>query len=150
MMYIYLGIVITVVLILIFKLNSRKKEMLLKKRNIEQLNTLKKNADKIEIDLNEVTLKSNNWSEEIVINNSRSGGLNQMSGRGDLNVEKVQHNENVLLFRVPYKNIVIEIDYAFSMEITTLEMKLAIQKETILYVNPNDCDEYYLDLDFLK
>lgn len=150
MIYIYLGIVITAVLIIVFKLNKSKKEMMLIKRNIEQLNTLKENADRIKIDLKKVILKSNNWSEEVVANNSESGGLNQISGRGDLNVEKVQHHQNVLLFRVPYKNIVIEFDYAFNMEITTLEMKLAIQKETILYVNPNNFDEYFLDLEFLK
>lgn len=94
-------------------------------------------------------MKSNEWQEEIVTNNTKYGGYNQLAGRGDLNIEKVQHSLNVLETNVKYKGQTIDVLCRVNMDTKTLKMKLAIQEETTLYVNPEKPDEYYLDLDFL-
>ncbi len=86
----------------------------------------------------------------MVINNSKSGGYNQLGGRGDLNIEIVQHNLNVIQLRIPYKGKHIEVNYRVDMDPTVLKMKLAIQEVTTLYVNPNNADELYLDMEFLQ
>lgn len=69
----------------------------------KELNTFKKRADQIPVDLNKLHLKSNEWQEEIVIDNSKYGGYNQLLGRGDLNIKKVQHSLNILETNVIHK-----------------------------------------------
>ncbi|MCF8296279.1 MAG: hypothetical protein K9J13_01935 [Saprospiraceae bacterium] len=142
-----LGLII--ILFVIIRTIKKKKEIELNLKKEEQLNLFKNKADKIKVDLSNAVLKSNSWSEDIVVNNSNSGALNQLAGQGYRNINTIQHNENVIKISVPYKDTTIEIKHNINIESQTLKMKLALKEETILYVNPNNTHEYYLDLEFL-
>lgn len=131
----------------ILKNRSQEKEY---EKFRKEVHAFKEEADSIQVDLNQMRIKSNEWQDEQVINHSKYGGANQLIGRGDLNIKKVQRSINVLETSVTYKGQTIHVLSRVSMEPTTLKMKLAIQKETTLYVNPDQPEEYHLDLDFLK
>lgn len=126
---------------------------ILKKANKEftnQKDRLKSEGTKVTINLNDVEIKSNLWSEEKIVNNSKTGALNQISGRAELNVATQMKHRNLISFYVPHKNQLVHISQEVEMESTTLQMKLALQKETSLYFNKKDPLDYYLDLEFLK
>ncbi len=42
----------------------------------------KNNDEIIKVDLTTAVIKLNNWSEEVVVKNSKYGGLNQLAGEG--------------------------------------------------------------------
>lgn len=128
----------------------KKKRLKAMNREVQkQLDLFKQECDKIEIDLNDIEVKTNKWTEEMVTDNSFGGGMDQLVGRGDLNIKKVNYNPNVLTLSVLYKESTIEVIIRVDMDTTSLELKLAIQKKSYLYINPNNPEEYYLDLDFL-
>ncbi|MBK8580713.1 MAG: hypothetical protein IPL86_02370 [Flavobacteriales bacterium] len=144
-------IIITGIALALFLRNviSNRNENNFQERETAKLEKFKLLAEKVEVDLSHVKLKSNSWQEEVVTNNRRTGGYNQLVGRGDLNIENVQRNQNVIFLSVPYKGREIEIQYGVNMDPTTLTMKLEMKKSTTLYVNPNNNEENYLDMDFL-
>jgi hypothetical protein len=140
-----IGAIVIVVIGIVQKRRQNESNLHLENK----LEDFKRNAKKIKVDLGTAEIKSNSWSEEIVTDNSKSGGLNQMTGDGHRNIQTIQQNKNVMLFKVPYQNGIIEVVSEINMDTKTLEMKLALQNETILYVNPNKTEEYYLDLEFI-
>lgn len=117
---------------------------------LNQKDRLKREGSKIIINLNDVEIKSNSWSEEKIEYNSKTGALNQISGRAELNIETQTKHRNIISFQVPHNNQLIQISQEVEMESTTLQMKLALQKETSLYFNKKNPSEYYLDVEFLK
>lgn len=90
-------------------------------------------ADKIQIDLDKVDIKSNSWKEENFLNSS-SAKLDQLAGDSNRGKEVVYHNLNTLIFTLPYKNSTLRVTESVNMERKTLEMKLAIKEETTLYI----------------
>jgi len=120
------------------------------KKKLSEIERQKKYWTKIPINLNEVEILTNSWHEEIVFNNTKSGALNQLFGRGDLNIEVLSRNENSILIQAPFKGKKLKIIQDISLDIKTLRMKFAIQKETFLYLNSEKQNEFYLDLEFLE
>jgi chromosome segregation ATPase len=149
MVYIILGLIVLVGYGVLYVIQRQTREKEHEKRR-KEIDDFKNQADKVQIDLNQLSLKSNEWQEEIVTDNSKYGGYNQLVGRGDLNIETVQHSLNALELSVSYKGQTIDVLRRVNMDTKTLKMKLAIQEKTTLYINPEEPQEYYLDLEFLN
>lgn len=107
-------------------------------------------ADRITVDLDQVEIRSNKWEEREVIYEGGYSGLDGLSRRPDRNTRLVERSQNHLSVEVQYNGRRRLVQAEVEMDTTALKMLLAVQKQTTLYVNPDNPDEYYLDLDFLN
>jgi len=144
--YFFSFLLIIIAIYIILKIIRNKEKQKIK----NEFNLFIKNADIVKVQFDNFRIKTNSWTEEVVTDNGRYGVYNQMMSQGDLNIKKVDHNMHILILNVNYSNMIIRIEYVIQMEPKTLEIKLAIQKETNLYINPNNPNQYYLDMDFLN
>ena len=105
----------------------------------EQFEQLLATGDQIEVDLEQVVIKSNSYQKEVEVDSARSSRL-----------EIVDVNHNVVLFEVDYKGELVKFRSDVLMEPEKLRMHFAIQQKTTLYLDPDDPYNYYLDLRFLE
>tara|TARA_R110000850_G_scaffold275296_3_gene414410 strand:- start:17 stop:571 length:555 start_codon:yes stop_codon:yes gene_type:complete len=133
-----------IILILPFVIYMIKIKLMQKKSSdeyAERINELIYNGDKVIVNLNNLEIKSNSYKKEIEVRNS--------GGNGTRN-EYIDVNHNVIRFTVPYKNESIEYRLDIYMDTTKLKMHFAIKKTTVLYVDPENPNDNYLDLRFLE
>lgn len=143
-----IGLLMSIPLIIEYRyFNSKLKKN--KREKKKELETFKRNARKIKVSLEDVEIKSNNWTEQIVIDNSRYSGLNQISGNSDRNIENIDRNLNTLIINIPINGKNNFYEYQVEMSTDRLKIKLDMQKETIYYYDPNNSNKNYLDLKFL-
>ena len=107
-------------------------------------------ADKVKIDLTLANIKSNDWTDEIIINQNEYGGLNQLTGQADKNIKKIERVLNYLTVRGKYRGRTIEYGMSIEMDTDNLKLHLIQQKETILFIDPKNIDKKYLDLEFIS
>jgi len=123
---------------------------------------LKANGDKIKVDLDKCEVKENNYSEERLRNDSHADDAipideekkteywtNSLYRNNDRVV--VQINQTVVTgeamrFGMPFRfrSKVLRYDRE------TLLFKMFAQKETTLYIDRDDQEKYYLDMEFLS
>jgi len=147
--FIWIGLLLITPFVLYFILDCIKSKRKEYKSKLE-LENFKKTADKIVIDLENIKIKSNSWTDTVVVDNTRYGGLNQLTGNEDKNIKMIKRDINYVKISVPYKEKTLNFNLSVAMEATILKMHFAIKKETILYVDPENPDNYYLDMEFLN
>ena len=125
------------------KIKSYERELKL------ELEEFKRNAEKILVDLENVSIKSNVWTEEVVVGESGYRGIDERLGYKNSNVVKVNRNLNTFKLSVPLDGNTIDYVVTVEKDPTTLSMLFAIKKQTYLYRNRRNKDEIYLDLEFL-
>ena len=121
-----------------------------KAENEKRIEKLKQEGQKIEIDLNKVKINSSSWQEKIITDNTRYAGLNEVVGRGDRNFKLVNNTLNQISLKKTIKGRTITYRESIKMDTDNLKIHLALKKKTILYVDPHDRKNMYLDLEFLK
>ncbi|MBA6155426.1 hypothetical protein H3Z83_02630 [Tenacibaculum sp. S7007] len=123
-------------------INSKKKKNLLEKREIE-LEKFKKRANSVIVELNNVGIKSNDWTNKKTVTKHIGNKKYEEEIEEELTLNRIH-------FEIPYEgqkiNIITE---PFYIDRKNLEITLAIKKSTLLYINPKDKNDYFLDLDFL-
>lgn len=141
-----LAIIIGVALLVlvVIKLKNRKEN----KEYKNNLAKFKSAAEKIKVELNQVEIISNSWSEQ-EFSNTRAAQIEQMYGDGERTKITTEYNINVIKFSLKIKDEVVHFEERIDMDRKTLEMKLLMQKETTLYFDPANYSNYYLDLEFL-
>ena len=145
-----IGIIVMVIIAVMFGvyyLSSRSKQRNIEAENRLNLADFKQKARAIKVNLEDVEIKTNNWTDTVVINNSQYGGLDELAGYADSNIMRVDRNLNSVKITIPVDGEEINYFVNIEMEPTTLAMHFAIRKETLLYIHG---DELYLDLEFLK
>ncbi len=103
-----------------------------------RIEKLKKEGNKVKIDLDEIEIQSNNYQQEVIV----GSGYKQ-------SIDYVDVNHNVILLDVNINKEKIKYRVDINMELTKLKMHLAIKKFTYLYVDNLNTDNHYLDLEFL-
>lgn len=113
---------------------------------------LKRNWVKLTVNLEalEINKSRKSYYSKVINNTARSGALNQMAGNPDRNIRTTEYNGNEIKFKVPYGNNFIKFTKIIDMEPSNLLLHFAVKKETNLYVNPKNINDYYLDLEFLN
>lgn len=146
--FVIVGLVLILPFVLFLLISYLRAE---KKKNDDKLTleTFKKTAEQIKVDLNLAEISTNSWTDEIVSNN-KAAGWNQLSGDGGKNIKYIPRTQNWIRIKVPYKDTFIHYEVIVEKEITSLKMHFALQKETILYIDKNNPDINYLDLEFLQ
>jgi hypothetical protein len=143
------GSVILVAMIIYFIVSIRDKRRA--RRNQEkfeaELAQFKQDADQIEVDLNKVKIKSNSWTEEVVIRESKYSGVDSFFGTNHHNIKTVKNEINLVELSIPIDGKTIRYKTRTDMNKESLLIHLAIKKNTILYVKDGDS---YLDLEFLN
>lgn len=138
------------IVILIYFVSSGSKEKKAERKWKQELEEFKRNAKKILVNLENVEVKSNSWTDNVVVSESKYGGLDEMAGYGNSNVVQVDRNLNAVNISIPIDGETIEYLVNIEKDPTTLAMQLAVQKETYLYINRQNKREMYLDLEFLE
>lgn len=126
-----------------------------RKYNLKQKNTideLKRKGIKLPVNLEVLKINKTrkSYNSQVINNTTRSGALNQLTGNPEKNIRTTEFNDNEVKFKVPYGNNFIKFTKSIDMEPTTLMLHFAVKKETYLYVNPANINDYYLDLEFLN
>lgn len=103
-----------------------------------QIINLKTKGDNVKINLGDIKVKSNSYSLEV----EKGGGYNTR-------LEHIQVYRNYLSLTLNYRGHAIEWESEILMEPEILHMKLALQKETLLYIDMQT-GNHYMDLDFLR
>lgn len=111
-----------------------------------ELAQFKQDADQIEIDLDKVKIKSNSWTTEVVIRESKYSGVDSFFGDDHHNIKTVKNETNLVEFSIPIDGRTMKYKTRIDMNKQSLQIHLAIKKKTILYVKDG---ENYLDLEFL-
>ena len=115
----------------------------------EDLENFKRSAKKILVNLENVEIKSNSWTESVLARQSGYGGLDEMAGYENGDIVKIKRNPNTIKISIPFEGNTIDYSVDIEKDPTTLKMKLLLKKETYLYVSREDKEEMYLDLEFL-
>ncbi len=135
-------LLIIVGIIIYFKLKPNSTE----KSKLEKFKLI---ADKIKIDLTQSEIKTNNWTDETIIDQSKYAGLNQLTGKSEKNIKMIDRVVNYLIVKGKYRGKTIDYGKRIEMDTDNLKIHLSLQKETILYIDPKNSDKKYLDLEFL-
>lgn len=120
--------------LLLYLWNIRKKERI----EIRKAEIIPSFWKKVTIELDSITIKSNSWTEKQTIETTIYDlEFDHNKTQTILEIE-TEINERKHVFHVPVKQ-----------NPQTLEMYFAIQKTTSLYINPENPEEFYLDLRFI-
>jgi hypothetical protein len=123
-----------------------------KSKNTDQkeFESFKANATKIKVSLKDYEIKSNSWTDEIIIaRNKYNAAWNQVTGNPDRNIQKISRNVNHVTLKIKYWGKTIDYNFYVEKDTKTLTVLFEVQQETTLYVDRNDPDKKYLDLEFL-
>ena len=138
MYFVAVGIVLILPL-LIFIINVKIRSDKMEDDESKRINDLLQNGDIVTVRLDNLEIKSNSYQQEIEVG----------SGYRTRN-EYIDVNHNVVLIEVPYKNETIKYNLHIDMDSTKLKMHFAVKKETELFVDPENPNNNYLDLQFLE
>lgn len=150
--------------LLFLRYTPSTKEIGIQKQLASLINDLKENGEKIQVDLTQCELKEHNYIEEkekyghkndlLTLNIEREiQGSNTLGGGSMRNVEQVQVKQTVIIFyRQNIRNGQTEkfISRVIPKDKVTLSFYLDTQKQTTLFVDKNNRERYYFDLDFLS
>jgi len=159
-----LGLVLFAGGFLFLRYTPDSKELNIRKRLVETINGLKNNGERIQVDLSQCEIKEHNYMEEkdkyghnnefLTLNIEKEiQGWNILSGDGWRNVEQVQIRQSVLIYEKQNpRNGMVErfVTRVIPKDKVTLSFYLDKQKKTTLYVDKENRERYYFDLDFLK
>ncbi len=135
---------------IIWYAKSRHQDKKINDRQKERIELLKKTGEKITIDLDLVIIKSSQLQKKIITDNTTYSALNGLVEREDRNFKIVNQNVNQLTITKSHNGRKIKYRESIVMDSDNLKIHFAIQKNTILYIDPNDKKNMYLDLEFLK
>lgn len=99
---------------------------------------LKKKGEKVVVMYDELEIKTRSWNQEIEVG----------SGTNSRN-EYVDVNNNHIYLKKLHRGHCFEQEIIIDMDPQILRMKLALKNELYLYFNPNNSDDYFLDIEFL-
>jgi hypothetical protein len=117
-----------------------------------QLLDLKRHGVQIPVDLTKCKIKSNQWTSETRrYHHPRVEFLNEISGHGDKNVERMESNVSIVEYttKVSGRTRTFRSNPVGKDKIS-LTMLLEMQKETTIYLDPKNKRIYYFDLEFLE
>jgi hypothetical protein len=115
------------------------------------LENLKSTGIKIPVDLTKCKIKSNTWVEERErYSNSRIAFWNEVGGDADKNIERVKNNHSMIEYECEFKGRRQLFLGSISKDETTLRILLELKRETIIYVDRDDPENYYFDLEFIS
>ncbi|TDR18545.1 hypothetical protein [Flavobacterium cheniae] len=97
-----------------------------------------KNGEKVVVMYDELEIKTRSWNQEIEVG----------SGTNSRN-EYVDVNNNHIYLKKLHRGHCFEQEIIIDMDPQILRMKLALKNELYLYFNPNNSDDYFLDIEFL-
>ncbi|WP_298517451.1 hypothetical protein [uncultured Kordia sp.] len=116
----------------------------------DYLHEFKQTANRIPFDLGLAIIQKRNRYETQIVPQSNAASLNAISGHGHHNEEIIEHTYCKVTFNFQYHGETISLEEIIPKDDTTLRMHFYMQKETIIYINPFDAEEYYIDLEFLE
>lgn len=114
------------------------------------LHKLKQSANRIPINLDKAIIQERYRYQTNTVVRGKAAAFNEISGHGHHNEETVKHTSCEVTFKVNYNNEELTFGRTINMGETALRMQFYIKKETILYIDPFDSENYHLDLDFIE
>jgi hypothetical protein len=118
--------------------------------NNTEIERFKASAEKVIVSLENYQVKTNNWTDEIAISNSKYSGLDQLTGNSERNIKFEHRIVSVLNLKIMYLGKTEEYQIKLEKDPVTIKMLLEIRKETSLYIDKLDPEKKYLDLEFLN
>lgn len=107
--------------------------------------------EEIIINLIGVKIKSENWSEIEVKNQSIEYKLNSLSDTGgNDNLRLIKKRINNVMIQIPYKQSYLNYEIKTEMETSKLKLFFEVQKETKAHVYKTNNRIKYIDLSFLR
>ena len=128
--------IISLILILNFWLKYQTNKIVSESNSIRD--NLIKNGKKVVVMYDELEIKTRSWNQEIEVG----------SGTNSRN-EYVDVNNNHIYLKKNHRGHCFEQEIIIDMDPQILRMKLALKNELYLYYNPNDLNDYFLDIEFL-
>jgi hypothetical protein len=143
------GILLIVIPIAVYLIIARIKDR--GTSAVRFLKDLKSTGIIVPVDLTSCNVKSNNWTTEVERYNSpRVVLLNEISGHGDKNVERVESNVSRIEYTCDFNGRPRTfLSPTIAKDKITLQLLLEMQKETAIYVDRDDNQYYYFDLEFI-
>lgn len=123
-----------IVLLIALRFSKKKK----KREEKEQLDIMHYGTP-FKVDLDSIRIKSNTWNDSRFV----------QSLGGDIEI-KQENIQTILEFDVELDGEKKQFHWPSRLEPKSLEMYFAIQKETILYLDPENHTNFYLDLRFIE
>jgi hypothetical protein len=123
------------------------REIKARRREIQRL---KVSGEKIKVDLTKCEVLGNSYSEEQVISHSQLAGLSSISNP-DSNIRRVSVKQSVFecKFEVNGETLTFQSP-TLNKDRITLQFLLEHQKETYIYIDKGNPDNWYFDLEFLE
>ncbi len=132
------------------------RDLLRVKKAIEEIKT---RGEKIRVDFSDCEIKENNYTEEPenpekLIDFATEDLEREIEDLdalyGKQNQETIEVNQTVLIYNTNWRGKSVKfVSRVLPYDRTSLLFKLDAQKETMLYVDGTDVNNYYFDLDFL-
>lgn len=114
------------------------------------LHKFKQTANRVPVNLEKAIIQEKNHYYTKTVVTGKAAALNEISGNGHYNEKTIEYTSCKVTFRLKYNNEELTLERTIKMGETALRMHFYIKKETILYVDPFDSENYHLDLDFIE
>lgn len=148
-LFIAIGIALLFPFGIFFLLDLNKDSKLITQKESEFQDFIK-TADRVFVLLNDATIHEKKHTEIREVEHYKASALNEITGNGHHNEERVTHTYCEVTLRANYKDRYITYVETVNKDATSVRMKFFMQKSTILYVNPKNTTEYFMDLNFLN
>jgi hypothetical protein len=128
-------------------LNNKKE-----KQNFNsEIDRFKQSADKIKVNLSDCEILSNNYTEQVEkVKSYKAQALDSIYDSGK-NIEQVDINQTVIVYKTTQYGQKEQFNSStINKDRITLNFLLAKHKETYLYVDRNNRQKYYFDIEFLN
>jgi hypothetical protein len=115
-----------------------------------EIDILKLNSNKLLVDLNSCEIITNNYTEQILrAKNYRSQALDFVYD-SNYNVEEKDVLQSVILFETEHEGKKEKFySHTLYKDEVSLRIKFDRQKETCIYIDKDNSERYYFDLEFL-
>lgn len=146
-----LGIAMVILSFIFIRKSTESDFVYIDKKNKDRINKIKNNGQKILVDFNSCEIISNKYNKTKYL--SRSKNIQIYNSLFDS--KKGIQNVEVSICKLKFKSSVEYNGYAFISEeilidLDTLKIKMFLAKNTYLYVNKFNINEYYFDLSFIQ
>jgi hypothetical protein len=128
-------------------LNNKKEKQNFK----SEIDRFKQSADKIKVNLSDCEIISNNYTEQVEkVKSYKAQALDSIYDSGK-NIEQVDINQTVIVYKTTQYGQKEQFNSStINKDRITLNFLLAKHKETYLYVDRNNRQKYYFDIEFLN
>lgn len=148
--FLSLGVILLLPYVIYYFWTEKKVDQF-KKQKEKEFQHFLKTADRVHVFLDDAIIKEKKHTETHTTNlNYKAAALNEISGNGHYNEERVTYTYCEVTFKINYKGEEMTLTEVIHKDETSVRLHFYAQKATTFYIDPYDFNNFYIDLTFAE